>query len=278
LVKDAEKIQQQIDEAALLIQEKLGNRFDLAIILGSGLGDFVEQMLEKKVLSYAEIPYFAKSTVPGHSGTLVAGKIGAKQVLAMQGRLHYYEGHTMAEVVFPIRVMHRLGITTLIITNAAGGVSETLFSGDIMLITDHINLFGTNPLIGGNLDRWGERFPDMTDAYSPSLRQKAKDMAFRLQIPLKQGIYVGFSGPSYETPAEVRMAERIGGSAVGMSTVPEVIVARQMGMEVLGFSCITNKAAGKQADRLSHEEVLATGKRCKDVLLPLLLNIILEME
>lgn len=250
----------KIKEAADFIANKI-NRPEIGLVLGSGLGDLVEQIEDPKIIPYQEIPHFPVSTVSGHAGRLVGGIIKGKNVVAMQGRFHYYEGYSLTEVTFPIRVMQKLGIRTLIVTNAAGGLNPDFQPGDLMLITDHINFLGINPLRGKNYSELGPRFPDMTEAYDPFLRQLARKAAQSLGITLQEGVYAWVGGPSYETPAEVRMLQMLGGDAVGMSTVPEVIVANHGGMKVLGLSCITNVAAGLGHTKLDHREVVETAQR-----------------
>lgn len=252
-----------LTETAAYLRQKNVVDVDTAIILGSGLGDFAEELAEPVILPYAEIPHFPVSTVAGHAGRLVCGKLGEKKILAMQGRFHFYEGYPMEEVVFPVRVMAMLGIRRLIVTNAAGGVNPDFHPGELMLITDHINFMGTNPLIGANDDQLGPRFPDMSHAYDEQGLALARRAAQQAGIPLREGVYAAFTGPSYETPAEIRMVRTWGADAVGMSTVPEVIAANHAGMRVTGLSCITNLAAGMQKF-LNHEEVMATSARVKD--------------
>lgn len=230
-------------------------------MLGSGLGDFADKLENAVSVEYSSIPDFPVSTVAGHRGRFVFGFIGNEPVVVMQGRIHYYEGYSMQEVVLPIRVLHSLGAQRLIITNAAGGIREDLASGSLMLITDHISDFVPSPLLGQNESELGARFPDMTGVYSAELRAKAKAAAEDLGIPLKEGVYVQTSGPNYETPAEIRMFRALGADAVGMSTVCEAIAAKHMGMELCGISCITNAAAGVCSTPLSHEDVQAAAKR-----------------
>lgn len=235
---------------------------DFGLILGSGLGELAEEITDRVVIPYETIPNFPVSTVVGHAGQLVYGTLSGKKVLAMQGRFHYYEGHSMQTVTFPVRVMKALGADSLIVTNAAGGCNTSFSPGDLMLITDQINYTGDNPLMGLNEDELGPRFPDMSEPYSHAYGEVAKKVAQELKITLQKGVYMGFSGPTYETPAEVRMARLMGADAVGMSTVPEVIVANHMSMKVLGITCVTNLAAGMQAN-LNHEEVVETTERVK---------------
>ncbi len=254
----------QLDESVHHVQAHFNGPLSVGLILGSGLGLLADDLPKAVSIPYAEIPHFAKSQVEGHAGQLVLSEIRPGFSLAcMQGRFHYYEGHPMADVTYPIRVMKRLGIHTLIVTNAAGGLNPSFESGNLMLITDHLNLMGENPLRGKNTDELGPRFPDMSEAYSLTLQAMAKDSAQHLNIPLATGVYAAVSGPSYETPAEVRMLQTLGADAVGMSTVPEVTVANHMGMNVLGISCITNLAAGISPHKLSHQEVMETGQRVR---------------
>jgi len=252
---------ERVRAAAAHVAQRAAMRPRVGMILGSGLGILADQMEGAVSLAYSEIPHFPSSTVPGHRGRLVAGRLTGTPVWAMQGRVHFYEGYSMADVVRPVRVMRELGVTTLIVTNAAGGLNPAFSAGDLMLIADHINLLGTNPLIGPNEDAFGPRFPDMTSAYDPELRRLARGVAEQEGLRLQEGIYACVSGPSYETPAEIRALRILGADAVGMSTVPEVIAARHMGMRVLGISCITNLAAGISPHPLSHDEVVETGAR-----------------
>ena len=242
----------------------------VAVILGSGLGEFAETLSEREVIPFTAVPHFPMSSVAGHSGNVVLGRIGSAWVLCLQGRVHYYEGHDMKAVTFPIRVLGRLGVRRLIVTNAAGGINPRFRPGDLMLIRDHISLFCPNPLMGPNEASLGPRFPDMSAAYSEALRKLARNCARRLKFTLKEGVYVSVTGPSYESPAEIAMLKRLGADAVGMSTVPEVIVARHMGLECLGISSITNAAAGISKRSLSHAEVLEAGQRVKPRLLGLI--------
>ena len=242
----------------------------LAVILGSGLGEFADTLNEREAIPFSAVPHFPLSSVAGHPGNVVLGKIGAAWVLCLQGRVHYYEGHDMKAVTFPIRVLGRLGIRRLIVTNASGGINPRFRPGDLMLIRDHISLFCPNPLIGPNEASLGLRFPDMSTAYSEPLRQLARGCARRLKFTLKEGVYISVTGPSYESPAEIAMLKRLGADAVGMSTVPEVIVARHMGIECLGISNITNAAAGISKRPLSHAEVLEAGERVKPRLMALI--------
>lgn len=254
---------EKIDNAARAIEQACG-RAEVAVILGSGLGSYAEALGEPVFLPYKDIPGFPTSTAPGHEGRWCAGTLHGKRVCMMQGRFHAYEGYDMREVTLPVRVMQRLGVKTLIVTNASGGVNTAFAPGDLMLVTDFINLSGKNPLIGPNLDAFGPRFPDMSHAYDAALQKLAHEVADKLGIQLQKGVYCWMNGPCYESPAEIRMARILGGDAVGMSTVPETIVARHCGMNVLGLSCITNMAAGILDQPLSHQEVMETGERVKD--------------
>ena len=245
----------------------------LGIILGSGLGGLVDVMLDKTVIPYGDIPHFPQSTVPGHAGNLVFGRIGATTVVAMQGRFHYYEGFTMDEVTYGVYVMKMLGITGLVVTNACGGVNRSFTPGDLMLITDYISFMAPNPLIGHNDERLGPRFPDMTEAYSRHLMAKAEDIAAQLGIKLQRGVYALFSGPCFETAAEIRAYAAMGADVVGMSTVPETIVANYLGLEVLGISCITNMATGIAEKKHSHEAVVQIANEAGSKLCALVENL-----
>ncbi len=273
---------EQIHETAQAIRKRAaGHQPKVGIILGSGLGEFAEGLAKKVVIPYAELPHFPHSSVPGHAGRLVLGEVGGEPIVAMQGRVHAYEGYTPNQVAFPARVLCALGIHTLVVTNAAGGVNEAFKPGDLMVITDHLNLSGYNPLVGPNDDRMGPRFPDMTTAYPTALQAQLLNSAQNVGVELKQGVYAVLAGPSYETPAEIRMLRILGADAVGMSTVPEVIAARHMGVQVAGISCITNLAAGIGNKPLTHEEVAETAHRVKDVfrrLLESFLPIVARME
>jgi purine-nucleoside phosphorylase len=240
----------------------LGCKPDIGIILGSGLGEIADE-IKGIDISYSEIPGFKSSGVHGHAGKLVIGELNSKPVVAMQGRLHYYEGNTIQEVVYPVRIMKLLGIKNLIVTNAAGGVNTSFTPGDLMIIADHLNLLGNNPLIGKNNDEFGPRFLDMSYAYDKSLMNLAEKTAKELNIKTQKGVYAAMTGPTYETPTEVKMLRTLGADAVGMSTVPEVIVANHMGVKVLGISCITNMAAGILDQPLNHEEVIDTANKVK---------------
>ncbi|WP_263359401.1 purine-nucleoside phosphorylase [Acidicapsa ligni] len=258
----------QVNEAAEFLRGKLGALAPrIGIVLGSGLGAVAEAVIDPVVVPYAEIPHFPQSTVEGHSGRIIAGLLGGTTVIVMQGRVHFYEGYTPQQVTFPMRVLGRLGLETVILTNASGGINANYQVGQLVLISDHVNSLGFNPLVGANEARFGNgsstglRFFDMTEAYSIDLRTLAQNAARAEGSVLHEGIYLATSGPSFETPAEIRAFRTLGADLVGMSTVPETIVARHMGMRVLGISCVTNLAAGISATHLSHEEVFETGNR-----------------
>lgn len=265
---------QAINQASAYINSKITEAPKVGLVLGSGLGVLADEIENRTEIPYNEIPDFPVSTVEGHKGQLVIGELQGVQVIAMQGRFHYYEGYALDKVTFPIRVMKAIGVEKLIVTNAAGGVNTSFEPGDLMIISDHINNTGQNPLIGPNDPEFGVRFPDMSTAYSKELRNKAKQVADNLNIPVKEGVYFGNTGPTYETPAEIRMTRILGGDAVGMSTVPEVVVARHAGIEVLGISCISNMAAGILDQPLSHDEVIETTERVKENFLALVKGII----
>jgi purine-nucleoside phosphorylase len=262
------------DRAAKFILSKTKLRPKIALVLGSGLGAFADELTAPVKIPYTKIPGFPRSTAIGHAGQLVLGNVGSIAVAAMQGRVHAYEGYSPHEVVFPVRVLGRLGIRAAILTNAAGGINLEYKQGALVILREHINLQGTNPLIGPNDDRFGPRFPDMTQAYWKSYRQAALVEAKRLGIEAHEGVYAALSGPSYETPAEIRYLRAIGADLVGMSTVPETIVARHMGLRVLGISCVTNMAAGILDQPLDHREVIETGERVKSQFIALLRAVI----
>lgn len=265
---------QQIREAAEFVKTKVSIRPQIGLILGSGLGILADEIVNPTAIPYGEIPHFPVSTVEGHAGELILGMLEEKPVVVMSGRFHLYEGHEAQKVTFPIRVMKELGVESMIVTNAAGGVNESFEPGDLMVIKDHLNLMFRNPLIGPNDSDLGPRFPDMSEAYDHTLRQLAHEVAKEQGFQLREGVYSGVLGPSYETPAEIRMIRKMGGDAVGMSTVPEVIVARHSGIRVLGISCISNMAAGILPQPLSHEEVMETANRVKDKFIKLVKGII----
>jgi len=249
---------------------------EVGVVLGSGLGHVASTLLEKgdaRALNYEAIPHFPTSSVEGHAGQLVYGKSGETSALIMQGRVHLYEGYSAAEVIFPARVLFALGVRRILLTNAAGGISQ-LSPGDLMVITDHLNLTGGNPLVGPSDGRFGPRFPDMSHTYEPALRTQAAEVAKELGIPLKAGVYAGLMGPTYETPAEIRMLKMMGADAVGMSTVYEAFAAAEAGVEVLGISCITNLAAGISKEKLSHDEVKETASRVEKSFADLVLGLI----
>ncbi|MDF2922058.1 MAG: punA [Paenibacillaceae bacterium] len=268
---------EQIKEAARYLENLSPVRPEVGLILGSGLGVLADSMEEAVTVSYGDIPHFPVSTVEGHAGELLLGKIGGRPVLLMKGRFHMYEGYAGESVTFPIRVMKELGVSRLLVTNAAGGVNTSYEPGDLMLIRDHLNMTGTNPLIGPNHKELGVRFPDMSQAYSGRLRETAKEIAAAQGLKLQEGVYAGLLGPSYETPAEIRMLRVLGADAVGMSTVSEVIIARHSGIEVLGISCISNMAAGILDQPLSHEEVMETTDRVKQQFLQFVIKLIPNM-
>jgi purine-nucleoside phosphorylase len=265
----------RLDEAADAIRRRRDASPRVGLVLGSGLGAFAEGLADSAAIPFEKIPHFPVSTgVVGHAGKVILGDVGKTPVVVFSGRIHFYEGSPFSEVVFPARVMARLGIAAVILTNAAGGVRKSFKPGDLMLISDHINAFGGNPLIGPNEEALGPRFPDMSAVYDPGLRKLARASARRLKIPLREGVYLGNSGPSYETPAEIRAFRTVGADAVGMSTIPEAIALRHAGVKVLGLSTITNMAAGILPRPLVHEEVLATGRRVSDRFRRLLVDLV----
>ncbi|MCF6465105.1 purine-nucleoside phosphorylase [Clostridium sp. Cult2] len=268
---------EKINEGIRFINGKSKINPTIGLVLGSGLGSLGDRIENPTIIEYKDIPNFPLSTVEGHKGQLILGQLGGKNVIAMQGRFHYYEGYPLWDVVFPIRVMIGLGIEKVIVTNAAGGVDEEFSPGDLMIINDHINFTGQNPLIGKNFDDLGPRFVDMTQVYDKELISIAKSVGKDQGIPLKEGIYMWFTGPTYETPAEVKLARILGASAVGMSTVPEVIIAAHQGIKVLGISCITNMAAGILDQPLKHEEVIETSLMVKDKFEKLVMEILLKI-
>ena len=255
-----------IEQARTFIEARAALKPSVAVVLGSGLGAFAEELSGRVEIPYSEIPGWPCSTAIGHAGKLILGKLGDVAVAVMAGRAHLYEGYTPAQVTYSVRVLGSLGVRSLVFTNAAGGINKNLERGGLVLISDHINLQGTNPLIGPNDDSLGPRFPDMTEAYTPRYREIARRVAGELGIPLSEGVYAAMLGPSYETPAEIRYLRAIGADVVGMSTVPEVIAANHMGMRVLAISCVTNMAAGILPQKINHEEVLETGAMVRDTL------------
>lgn len=265
----------RLDEAVDAVRARTSLVPAVGVVLGSGLGAFADSLTEAASIPFGEIPHFPASTVVGHNGALVVGRSRGVPIAALKGRVHFYEGYRLDEVVFPVRVLGRLGIKTLVLTNAAGAVNTSFGPGEIMVIADHINLLG-NPLLGPNQEALGARFPDMSEAYDRGLRDVAEAACRAAGVRCHRGVYVAMTGPSYETPAEIRMARTIGADAVGMSTVPEVIAARHMGMRVAGLSCLTNMAAGVTDRKLDHREVLETGERVKAALLEVLARIVTE--
>ena len=256
---------EKIKAAAAYIRAHVSIRPAIGLVLGSGLGGYADTLEDAVRIPYSEIPNFPIPTIPGHSGALVFGTKGGQEVVVLQGRIHYYEGLSQREITLPIRVLAALGVKTVVLTNACGGVNLDFKPGDLMLISDHINYSGANPLIGPNMDEFGPRFPDMSDLYTASLRAQIKEKAQEAGIFLREGVYAMYSGPNYETPAEIRMFRMMGADTVGMSTVPEAIVAGHCGMQVVGVSCVTNMAAGVLPVKLSHAEVTETANRVKEV-------------
>ncbi|HPE68450.1 MAG TPA: purine-nucleoside phosphorylase [Thermotogota bacterium] len=265
------EMMEQIQKAVQYLKKQVPSIPKVAIVLGSGLGDIADQLEDSRGYSYAQIPGFPTSTAPGHKGELVFGRLGKQPVMLMNGRTHFYEGYDMKTITFPIRVMQLLGVETLMLTNAAGGLNPDFEVGTPMLIQDHINMMGDNPLTGMNLDELGPRFPDMSHAYDPGLQELAREAAHQLGIPIQSGVYVGVAGPNFETPAELRMLRHMGADAVGMSTIPEVIVAVHGGLKVLAFSAITDRAVADDLQPLTAEEVLEiaekTGKKIGQILI-----------
>ena len=263
-----------VQQTAGWLRNRLPGEPDVAIVLGSGLGDFADGLREASAIPYDDIPHWPATSVVGHAGRLVSGTHGGRKAVALSGRVHFYEGHPMSTVTFATRVLGALGVRNLILTNAAGGINTAFEPGTLMVIDDHINLLGTNPLVGPNDERFGPRFPDMSEVYSARLRGLAAGTGRALSIPLAHGVYVAVHGPSFETPAEIRYLRTIGADAVGMSTIPEALVARHMGMEVLGISCITNAAAGVLPQPLVHDEVMEVAGRVRASFAALLEGII----
>lgn len=255
--------QERIDTACKAIRAETDAAPSVGLILGSGLGDFCDGLENRLEIPFSRIPGLPTPTVEGHQGSFVFGTFAGRSVAALRGRVHYYEGYPQGDITLPVRVMAKLGVRTLILTNAAGGVNLDFHPGDLMLITDHINFSGTNPLIGPNLDEFGPRFPDMSDIYTRGLREKLRPLAAQAGLELREGVYMMYSGPSYETPAEIRAFRALGADAVGMSTVPEAIIARHCGMRVMGVSCITNMAAGVLHQALNHAEVVEAAAKAR---------------
>jgi len=268
----------KLEKTVDFIRRKVSIRPQVGVILGSGLGVLAAEVKNQQKLHYSELPHFPVSTVEGHEGQFIFGELSGKNVVLMQGRFHFYEGYSMEQVVFPVRVMQKLGVQVLLVTNASGGINRDFSPGDLMLITDHLNLMGTNPLIGPNYDDIGPRFPDMSEAYDRELIVIAEEVARKNGLAFRKGVYAGLTGPSYETPAEIRYLRAIGADAVGMSTVPEVIVANHAGIRVLGISCVTNMAAGVLHQRLDHAEVMETANRVRDQFITLVKGVLEEVN
>ncbi|GFZ99353.1 purine nucleoside phosphorylase [Paenibacillus marchantiophytorum] len=276
---------EKIKEAASFIQKKLGTvQPVIGLVLGSGLGDMANQVENPVAIDYSEVPHFPVSTVEGHEGRFVAGTLEGKQVIVMQGRFHYYEGYDMKKVVFPVYVMKAIGVQTVVMTNAAGGMNRSFQAGDLMVISDHLNMTGDNPLIGPNHQELGVRFPDMSEAYNREYRKLALELAKSVvgddgaPLKLQEGVYAGITGPTYCTPAELTMLARVGGDAIGMSTVAEVIAARHSGLKVLGISCITDMAVGEELEPLTHEQVVAVANRTKPKFIALVKAFVREVK
>lgn len=268
---------EKIKETADFIRARFGAVHEVGIILGSGLGNLGENIEDQHYIPYSEIPNFPVSTVKGHKGRLISGTLGGKKVIALQGRFHYYEGYDMKEVTFPVRVFRELGIRLLVVSNAAGGMNPSFKIGDIMIIHDHINLFPTNPLIGPNEEQLGPRFPEMSEPYDHGMIERMEQIAKRKNIHLQKGVYVGVSGPCFETPAEYRAFRILGGDAVGMSTVPEIIAARHAGIPCFACSVITDLGGGEIAEKVSHEDVIAAANAAEPVLTLLIRELISEL-
>jgi purine-nucleoside phosphorylase len=267
----------RLDQAAAAVRGRASFSPEVGVVLGSGLGGFADTLEEAVVIPYAEIPHVPRPTVDGHPGALALGRSGDVAVAALKGRIHFYEAGSLEDVVFPVRLLARLGVRTLILTNAAGAINPVFRAGELMILHDHINLLG-NPLVGPDLAELGPRFPDMTDAYDPGLREIAARACAAAGVTAREGVYIAVSGPSYETPAEIRMARTLGADAVGMSTVPEVIAARHLGMRVLALSCLTNPAAGVSARPLDHADVLAVAESLRGALLDVLTRVVAEIS
>ena len=268
---------EKIKATSTFIQEQTGYEAEVGIILGTGLGGLAKEIDIEHSLNYSDIPNFPVSTVEGHAGRLIFGHLGGKKIIAMQGRFHYYEGYSLQDVTFPVRVLRMLGIRKLIVSNASGGLNPNYKVGDIMMLTDHINMFPGNPLIGRNMDELGPRFPDMSEAYNLHLRNLARKIALKNNINLEEGIYVGVAGPTFETPAEYKMFRVLGGDAVGMSTVPEVIVARHMDMDVFGISIVTDSGVPGEIIEISHEEVQEVAMKAEPQLSLIIRELIRQM-
>jgi purine-nucleoside phosphorylase len=276
---DSSTLYARAEHAARVIRARGSEDARVALVLGSGLGAFADELQDAQAIAYEEIPGFSRSTVEGHAGKLVLGRVEGVPVVAMQGRFHYYEGYSFDEVIFPVRTFGALGIKSVVLTNAAGGINISFDQGALMVISDHLNLMGVNPLRGPHDARYGERFPDMTEVYARDYQETAVEEAHAMGLELRRGIYAALSGPSYETPAEIRMLRILGADAVGMSTVPEAIAARQMGIKVLGISCITNMAAGVVVgEQINHQDVMETGVRVHDTFKELLRRVIPKLQ
>jgi purine-nucleoside phosphorylase len=268
------KVLQEVAEAVRFVQGKSALRPAIGLVLGSGLGAFAKTLEQATAIPFGQIPHFPTSTAIGHSGELVIGTCGGVPVAVMAGRVHFYEGYTLRQVVFPVRVLGGMGVKILVLTNAAGSVNVNYKPGELMVIEDHINYMGGNPMVGPNPEELGPRFFDMSEPYDAKLREIAEKACWKAGVPVRKGVYIAFTGPSYETPAEIRMARTMGADAVGMSTVPEVIAARHMGIRVVGISCLTNMAAGVIKKKLDHREVLEVGEKVKAELMDVLGRII----
>jgi purine-nucleoside phosphorylase len=274
----SQTVYERVEHAARTIRSRYAEEVRVALVLGSGLGAFADDLEDAVIIPYEEIPGFARPTVEGHVGRLVLGKIEGVPVAVMQGRFHYYEGYAFEDVIFPIRTLATLGAKSLVLTNAAGGINVAFDQGALMIISDHLNLMGMSPLRGRHDERFGQRFPDMTEVYSREYQEVAVEEAHAMGLELRRGIYAALSGPSYETPAEIRMLRILGADAVGMSTVPEAIAAQQMGVKILGISCITNMAAGVIGEPINHHEVIETGERVRDTFKELLRRVIPRLQ
>lgn len=275
---DMSLLYERAEHAARIIRARWPEETRAGVVLGSGLGAFAEKLTDSLTLPYEEIPGFARSTVEGHAGELVLGKCGGVPVAVLRGRFHYYEGYSLEDVTFPLRTLGALGVKSLVLTNAAGGLNNTFTQGSLMLISDHLNLMGRNPLRGTNDERFGPRFPDLTEVYEREYQEIASKEAQAMGVELRRGVYAALAGPSYETPAEIRMLRALGADAVGMSTVPEAIVARHMSIKVLGLSCITNMAAGVLDRPIVHAEVIETGERVREIFTELLGRVIPKLQ
>ena len=272
---EAPGLASRLAEAVKRVESRTELRPTLGLVLGSGLGAFARTLEAATAIPFRDVPHFPTSNVSGHQGELVLGRSGGVSVAVLAGRAHYYEGHPLERVVFPVRMLGRLGVKVLVVTNAAGSVNAGFRPGDLMIVEDHINLIG-NPLVGPNEDALGTRFPDMSEAYDATLRDVAEAACRSAGVTARRGVYLALTGPSYETPAEIRMARTIGADAVGMSTAPEVVAARHMGLRVVGLSCLTNMAAGVSDQKLDHREVLEVGEKVKDALLEVLRRVVQE--